>query len=521
MKAASQVLIGYEVPTGEPVEIPINGHLCVTGMTQMAGKTTVLDALITRSGRDAITFITKRGEMSFERARRIKPYFRERADWQFVESILEATMRQKMKFERGWIMRASRGARTLEDVKRNIEKAMETAKGLSADIYMQLHAYLDIVLPQIGKLDYANKVEIGPGLNVMDLVAYSSELQALIIRSVLEWVHEKENGVIVVIPEAWETLPEGRSSPVKLACEQLFRKGAGIGNLVWLDSQDIAGVWKEALRACSVWIMGVQGEINEVKRMLAHLPTPNSLKPKPEQVMTLQRGQFYVRYGRELKLVYVQPVWLDGERAAKIARGAIAMGEIVQPEDRNLDYKAKYEEALAAIEELRREIDKLNKLKRRDQPGTLNRLEGATLIPKAVEGAKAHSEPVRLEHHTGMPLEEVYDYVRQRIVEDAPILKLAASVPEIVVEKVRIEIKASHDTLRGRLAGMIAEGIFDQSMTGNSAFEYLKSAAFSTSKPNVYKELDKITTLGFLTKGSAQGEGYKAVEGMKVRIVET
>lgn len=197
------------------------------------------------------------------------------------------------------------------------------------------------------------------------------------------------------------------------------------------------------------------------------------------------------------------------------------MGEIVQPEDRNLDYKAKYEEALAAIEELRREIDKLNKLKRRDQPGTLNRLEGATLIPKAVEGAKAHSEPVRLEHHTGMPLEEVYDYVRQRIVEDAPILKLAASVPEIVVEKVRIEIKASHDTLRGRLAGMIAEGIFDQSMTGNSAFEYLKSAAFSTSKPNVYKELDKITTLGFLTKGSAQGEGYKAVEGMKVRIVET
>ena len=63
--------------------------MCVAGQTQEAGKTTALEGMITRAGLAAVTFITKRGEGSFQGARRIKPYFREQADWQFVASILE------------------------------------------------------------------------------------------------------------------------------------------------------------------------------------------------------------------------------------------------------------------------------------------------------------------------------------------------------------------------------------------------------------------------------------------------
>lgn len=135
---AKDVHLGYEVRTGKPVTIPIR-HLAVTGQTQEAGKTTTLEALITRSKLRAVTFITKRGEGSFRNARSIEPYFREQADWQFVASILEASRQEKLKFERAWIIRASKGAKTLADVQTNVRKALENPKirGMSADVEVE------------------------------------------------------------------------------------------------------------------------------------------------------------------------------------------------------------------------------------------------------------------------------------------------------------------------------------------------------------------------------------------------
>ena len=111
----------------------------------------------------------------------------------------------------------------------------------------------------------------------MDLSAYTTELQALVIRSVIEWVYEHGDDVLVIIPEAWEFIPQNRGSPVLLACEQLIRKGGAGGNFVWLDSQDIAGVHKNVLRQVGVWILGVQREANEVKRTLAAHPRQEAI----------------------------------------------------------------------------------------------------------------------------------------------------------------------------------------------------------------------------------------------------
>jgi hypothetical protein len=76
------VRLGFEIQTGREIEIPIR-HLAVIGQTQESGKTTTLEALVERSGRKAVAFVTKRAEATFTRARRIPAYFRERADWQF------------------------------------------------------------------------------------------------------------------------------------------------------------------------------------------------------------------------------------------------------------------------------------------------------------------------------------------------------------------------------------------------------------------------------------------------------
>lgn len=316
-----QVHLGYEIGSGGPVSIPIR-HMAVTGQTQEAGKTTTLEALITRGAADglrAVAFVTKRGERSFQTGTRIKPYFKERADWRFLASVLEATMQEKLKFERPWIIRAAKGAKTLADVQRNVGKLMESAKGIHADQYLKLDEYLKIVVPQIARLPYGDKVSLVPGLNIMDLGGYSSELQGLVIRSVLEWVYEREEGVVVVIPEAWEFIPQRRGSPVKLAAEEFIRKGASLRNYLWLDSQDIAGVDTATRKSVIVWLLGVQREENEVKRTLSYII--DAPKPKVDDIMRLGKGEFFVCHGSQARKVYVQPAWMAEDVAKLVARG--------------------------------------------------------------------------------------------------------------------------------------------------------------------------------------------------------
>lgn len=280
-----------------------------------------------RANLPAIAFVTKRGERSFGAGRRIAPYFRERADWQFVASVVEATMREKMKYERAWIVRASKGAKTLADVQRNAQRLMEgTKSGLAADMYMMLNEYLSIVVPRVASIQWARTLELAHGLNVLDVSQrdrFPPELQGLVMRSALEWVYEKCDGAITIIPEAWEFLPQGRGSPVKLAAVELIRKGAGLANYVWLDSQDIGGVDKELLRQCPVWLLGVQRETNEIKRTLDNIPAGIS-KPKPADVALLEKGQFFACYGKHVIKTYVQPANVGTATAIAIARGELA-----------------------------------------------------------------------------------------------------------------------------------------------------------------------------------------------------
>jgi hypothetical protein len=123
----ASIHLGYVVGTGEPVEIPLR-HTAVTGQTQESGKTTTLEGLISRSGLQAVAYVTKRGESSFHVMHPIPPYFQERADWKFVQSLLEASTETKLKFEQSWIMRASEAAKTLQDVQANIKRFLDGVK---------------------------------------------------------------------------------------------------------------------------------------------------------------------------------------------------------------------------------------------------------------------------------------------------------------------------------------------------------------------------------------------------------
>lgn len=345
------IRLGYEIGNGDPVDIPSDRHIGVTGQTQMSGKTTTLEALVHRSKRRAVAFVTKRAENSFREAHNLPAYFRDSADWQFVSAILESMLGEKMKLQRSWIIDACRNARTLADVRANVKRqlhgvpneaytkyyalakkerkgkakpkhewSLRPASGLSGSVLTELEAYLDIVIPQIEQLPRVDRLHLVNGLNVMDLSEYTTEMQGLVIRSVLEWVYEHERNTIVIIPEAWEFIPQNRKSPVLLAAEELIRKGAASGNYMWLDSQDIASIHTNVRRSVGTWIVGVQRESNEVKRTLGYAGAA-ATKLREQDIMTLTRGQFYAFYDRIGVKTYVQPFWVGDVHAQAIARG--------------------------------------------------------------------------------------------------------------------------------------------------------------------------------------------------------
>jgi type IV secretory pathway VirB4 component len=55
-----KIMLGFEVGTGKEVQMSLH-HTVITGMTQLSGKTTTLEAIISRANRRAIAFKTKRG----------------------------------------------------------------------------------------------------------------------------------------------------------------------------------------------------------------------------------------------------------------------------------------------------------------------------------------------------------------------------------------------------------------------------------------------------------------------------
>jgi hypothetical protein len=517
---SDKVLLGYEIPSGAPVHIPLR-HTVITGQSQEAGKTTALEALIARSQRKAIAFITKRGERSFTDGKRVPPYFRERADWKFVASILEASQGEKLKFERSWIMRASKGADTLSDVQRNVRKAMADPKtrGLSADVYLTLSEYLDEIVPEIERIDWAKRVVLSPGINVMDLSPLKAEMQHLVIRSTIEWVQDNEEETIVIVPEAWFFIPQGRGAPVKLAAEKFIRQGAALGNYLWLDSQDIAGVDKAILKQVPVWVLGVQRESNEVKRTLDQIPA-GIKKPKPDAIATLGLGEFFACHGSTITKAYVQPTWLD-DTAAKL----IATGKGVKPTPARRAASPPVPPIEDTVTEKEaRELRETNERLTADNAelrARLDRLESERAGAVKIVKTTADAPPVPTRSFTAeesFDNEAMYQAFKKRLVEEAPaVLRLVTLKPEIIVEIERKTITISSGSLRARVARVIAAGFIRETRKTGEIKREMERTGGEVNSGNLGTELKKLVVDGFLT---AEDEGYREVAGMKVNIVE-
>jgi len=561
MTKAAAIHLGFEVGSGTAVEIPL-AHTFVTGQTQLSGKTTTLRAIVERSHAPAVAFITKRGE-TFE-GRRIPPYLpregEDPIDWRLVETILASALgERKLKYERYWIINAAKGARSLQDVRDNVVRALGRSRKLSSQsetAYTLIREYLDLVLPDMRVLAASDTLALADGLNVMDLTDVGLQLQALVIRATLEAINHGLAGVLTVFPEAWEFAPRGRSAPAKDMAIAMIRKGAVLKNFLLCDSQDLAGVDTVIRQGCSVWILGVQRELNELKRTLQMIPA-GIKRPKPEDVAQLELGQFYACWGTHAIKTYVQPTWMSEELARQVAQGklevrnaaAIASGANVVKAARAAGFMSvgaiarsitltpkegtvtkeeaarltrENEQVKADNAELRRRLEALEKR----QHGDMDTRRASTDQAASHQRRSEPREATRTRPSTvasapeksatnGHVDEALYQAIKARLLEDDPILlKAIAFRPELLVEVTPRVLTVEGESMKGRVVRLMVKGWFDQVReTGDVRKELARTGTDPGGGGTLGIMLNRFVVDGFFVR---EGGGFVLAPGVKV-----
>lgn len=436
-----------------------------------------------------------------------------------------------------------RTTRTLAEVQTKVRQALRTAKGIHEGVYTQLDAYLDLIVPEIARTPLARTLVLEPGVNVMDVSGSPTPMQMLFVQSAIDWVNEHAKQTVVLIPEAWEFIPEGAGSPCKASAIALARKGAGLGNFIWVDSQDMAGVAKTILRGCVVWLIGVQREANEIKRNLANIPA-SIKRPAAAAVAMLQRGQFYACWGEHTVKVYVQPAWMDGGRAQAIARGqgaAPGAAEIRRIREQFTQSQAAGKAVDAAVahmegivtpaeatqlrqdnEDLRRQVDVL--VNQVEELTTQMKRGRPTVAPDTVDRIRYTPPP-----GTSTPSvraweaeeEARYGRIKARLIEELPrepvLLQVFVQRPELRVEVERHLITVDGATLRGRVARLIEYGFFAKPRTSSDILGELGRRGATPSNIEFGNEMKALVTMGFFTR---ENKWYSLTENAAVNVIE-
>jgi len=535
--SSNKILLGFEVDSGLPVHVPLH-HLAIFGITQLSGKTTALEALISRSGLKAIAFKTKRGEGGFTTYNQVTPYYRPRADWQFVEGLVNVALGEKVKYEPGMryaIMKVCRGRKDLKEIQ---QAARDLARGSKREfmksVYEKLDAYLDIVIPELEKWVFVDRLELSEGVNVMDLSGMRLETQHLVIASTIEYAFASLDHIIVIIPEAWETIPQGKMTPVKWVAQQFIRKGAALGNYLWLDSQDIGGIDKTPLRQCDNWLMGRMKEAHEVERILKQLL---GAKVPAEEIQTLALGHFYAAIGNDVKKVYALPAGVPEDIGREVALGKRSP-ESVREEFLKVKVMEGDEMFREKCEDLEKRVRTLEEEKR-DLALTLAQLnpnemektrEELLAFRQQLEQDKAIIERLERENGALAKLKEALSEILpisnipMRNASDIPSEVLVSQeIPQITLKVSRPVVEADEGSWKGRLILLVAKGYFEEARRLTPTRQRLQQDYGEMPNPaNISNVLVELVNMHILERRQESGQWiYSVYPGAKERIKET
>lgn len=530
----SKVLLGFTVPEGEAFEIPLH-HTIVSGITDLSGKSTTVETILSRRTPEikqgavqgkSLVFLTKRGEKTFNTANKIPPFYRERFDWEYVRGLLEASMHERLKFETPWIIRICKLAKRelakkrhvspgegLRVVRKMLSSMLTSGKRireLDRNMWTLLAAYLDKVLPVIeaASKKFTDTLTIKPGINVMDLTEWyiHEEVQMLVIRSCMEHILEKENNVVVALPEAWKMLPQSRNTPVKLYFEKFIREGATNKNYLIIDAQDLGGVDKTPLRQVSVWIMGKMMEANEVKRLIKQTL---GLKIKTEKIQTLELGHFMVASGKKVQEIYVWPSGVPRAMAIEVAKG-IRTPESVRDnflkkkkrEVKDEVYKQKFDDSQKTIRALRKEKEEM--------------LEANKELKKFLDNAEAKMKALEQEIQPLLDLRDALGRIIfpiqaetikkiDQILQEPSAVSVSVEQPTLTIQKTQEPLMLSQEQLLGRLAILYAEGLLPETAFTKNKLNTIMETRFARKEDydNLEEVLQQMVAWGYLRKVKA------------------
>lgn len=537
-----KVILGFE-ESGEPCYITI-AHTVITGITDLSGKSTTGEAIFRRAAEEnsqikILVFLTKRGEKTYADANRIQPYYKERFDWEYVRGLLEAAMKERMKFETPWIIRIAKRSRSLKEFRRILgeELAREKLRDFDRNIYTLLAAYLDKVLPTLeqAKDQITDRLELKPGLNVMDLTPWYTheEVQMLVIRSCMEHILEKENQTIVGMPEAWKLLPQTRNTPVKLYFEKFIREGATNGNFLHIDAQDLGGVDKTTLRQVSVWIMGKMLEANEVERLLKQTLR---LDVRAEEVQTLTLGRFIVADGtsNKVKKVYVWPYGVPREMAVAVAKGNLSPDVIKQWIQKRQKEFAEAEKARAIMMNQTPLIIRMEELEKRFN-NVCDKFSGLELsvtdkLRKLDEDWRTYTLDKPVEWKAG---EELPDALKEQIgkifkelgantpLNSASAVRLEREIPVTVVEHEAKEIVKTTKTMEGQIMFVVIKHFAGVPFSEEDLVPTLAQYGWMIRHTSLAPLLGSVLPKqGLLKKLGGRPPQYQLPEYVKIRVQE-
>jgi len=440
-----------------------------------------------------------------------------------------------MKFERSWIIKASKGAKTLKDVYQNVLSLKGKARkdSLSESVYTVLEEYLKIVIPQIEKFTFTTVLDLGDGINVMDLTLMSLEMRSLVIRSVMEEVSDHLSNVIIIVPEAWEYIPQGRSTPVKWYAESFIRKGASVGNYLFVDSQDIAGIDKTPLRQCDNWIMGRQRELHEIDRLR---DTIGKTFASDEDIRQLPLGTFFASIGDDLKKVYILPAGVEENMGIQVAKGELSPDAVKNlltsksKEGNDEMYKEKYEQEVKVNKDLSMDNQKLKEQMDKNEKNTSKLLKLVDQLTE--EKAKLEEDMKGKDKDTSDRIEQLekelesFNKLKEALcvlvpqTAQAPTSQAKGNIGEVVltveqpvltvnVQKKVVAVNTSN--AQGRVALLYSEGYFDGKERSISDIQKEMISRGWSKDPRLSGFLDQLCTWGYLKKRKTDRWFYVAV----------
>lgn len=146
-------------------------------------------------------------------------------------------------------------------------------------------------------------------------------------------------------------------------------------------------------------------------------------------------------------------------------------------------------------------------------------------LVKALHPAKASAKNAEPAPEAAPPAagsgdeEALYQRFKARLAKEAPqLIKVLSVAPELEVSVERKTIQTDESSAMGMIAILIKEGFLKDTIGATEVWKEMKRRwNYGGISARAYEQLDKLTAMGFVSKES---DGYRAVPGVKVRIVD-